>query len=277
MRLLKLLMLGLAAAGAGAYVLTAAWLYMGQDDQIFPRTVNQIENPAEGAPENTELLGLPTPDGATLGGILFNARQASPTLVIAYGGNAHDVTGMARFLYADVFNNGAHAVVGFSYRGYPNAIGWPSTGKPTEKNLKADALLIYDTLTNRLQPSRVVVVGYSLGSAMATHVAANRPVHAAILVTPFAALVDIAQLHYRFFPANLLVNHPFRTEDALPDASGRITIVATATDAVIPPDHPQRLLNARPDATLIMLEPPPSHGDALDHPDIPTIFRNAAE
>lgn len=259
------------------YFAIGAWLYVGQDDQIFPRTVNTIANPMDNAPEGTQLVSLHTPDGATLNGILFNAQQTSPTLVIAFGGNAHDVTGMARFLRDSVFNDGTFAVVGLSYRGYPNAIGKPSTGQPSQRALMQDALLIYDTMVAQRQPAKVVVVGYSLGTALATHVAAQRPVHAVILAAPFASLVDIAQRHYTLFPAAWMVNHPFRTEDELPAVRSRITIVASEKDGLIPTYHPTRLLKANPFASLVMLTPAPLHGDVLNHPSIPDIFRKAAE
>lgn len=259
------------------YLAIGGWLYWGQDAQIFPRTVNHVANPMENAPEGTQLVSLKTADGATLNGILFNASEASPTLVIAFGGNAHDVTGMTRFLRDSVFNDGTSAVVGLSYRGYPNAIGKPSTGTPSQAALMSDALLIYDTMVAQLAPSKVVVVGYSLGTAMATHVAAQRPVHAVILAAPFASLVDLAQQRYTIFPAAWMVNHPFRTEDELPSVHSRITIVASEKDGLIPQYHPARLLKANPAASLVMLNPPPIHGDVLDHPSIPDIFRKAAE
>jgi pimeloyl-ACP methyl ester carboxylesterase len=270
----RLLLMALVAAYLGIGV----WLYWGQDDQIFPRTVNTIENPAANPPPGMELPSLQTPDGATLNGLLFNAQTPSPTLVIAFGGNAHDVTGMVRFLRDSVFNDGTATVAGFSYRGYPNALGRPSTGHPSQAALMSDALLIVDTLVAKTQPAKVVVVGYSLGTAMATHVAAERPVHAAILAAPFASLVDIAQSRYTIFPASWMVNHPFRTEDELPAIRGRVTIVASEKDGLIPAYHPARLLKANPSASLVMLaDPAPLHGDVLDHPAIPEVFRKAAE
>lgn len=271
------LLRALLASMLMVYLGMGIWLYVGQDNLIFPRTVNSIENPLTNPPPGTEILTLQTPDGATLNGLLFNTDVPSPTLVLAFGGNAHDVTGMARFLRDDVFNTGNYAIAGLSYRGYPNAMGKPSTGHPSEQALKADALLMYDQLVERVHPAKVITVGYSLGTAMATHVAAHRAVSNVILAAPFATLLDIAQQRYMVFPAAWMVNHPFLTENELPQVKGRVTIVASEADGLIPPGHPARLLQAKPDAALVMLNPPPKHGDVLDHPDIPQVFRKAAE
>jgi hypothetical protein len=150
-----LVLLLVGASGLG-------YLYLTQDAQVYPRTINQP--PAlDPALVPFHATALTTPDGTILQGIIFPATIASSTLVIAFAGNAHDVVGYTAFLKHQIYPQPNVAVAGFAYRGYPNSLGNHSTGIPTEAALKADATLIYDTLTTQLQPVQTIAIGYSLG------------------------------------------------------------------------------------------------------------------
>ncbi|MFZ2587167.1 MAG: hypothetical protein WAZ18_03455 [Alphaproteobacteria bacterium] len=267
------------------YVVGGVWLYATQDAVIFPQMVNSIQPPDFDNPAGLEYLTLHTPDGATLNGLGFNTAagqgnsSSTPhptTLVLAFGGNAHDVTGMVRFLHRDVFPEATVAVAGLSYRGYLNALGRPSTGTPSQRALQADAVQLYDTLVARLKPTKVVVVGYSLGSAVGAYVARWRTVESLILAAPFASITALAQAEYRIYPASLMVLHPFDTASLLANISSHISVVYSPQDGLIPPTHPFLLQTANPKAQLIPLNPAVPHGDVLDHPTIPALFRTAA-
>ena len=71
-----------------------------------------------------------------------------------------------------------------NYRGYG-----ASEGKPSERSFFADALVVFDTLTRRpdVDASRIVLFGRSLGSAVATYVAAERPVAGVVRCHPLPA------------------------------------------------------------------------------------------
>lgn len=62
-------------------------------------------------------------------------------------------------------------------------------GFPSEITLKAQALDAYDWLVTRTD-APVIVHGYSLGSSLALHVAANREVAGVVLDAPFARLCE---------------------------------------------------------------------------------------
>lgn len=260
----------------GVYVLVGGVLYMTQDSIIFPQRVNAIQAPDYDAPKGLEYMSLTTADGAVLNGLGFNTRTSVSTVVIALGGNAHDVTGMVRFLHDEVFPETDVAVVGFSYRGYPNALNRPSTGTPSQAALEADAVAIYDAMVERLKPAKVVVVGYSLGTAFATFLATQRKVDNLILAAPFASMVALAQSRYKVFPARWLVRHPLETEAMLGQVAASTTLVYSERDGLIPVNQVERLKAAAPSVRVVTLSPPVGHGDVLDHGDIPHIFRVAA-
>jgi len=79
-------------------------------------------------------------------------------------------------------------VVAMGYRG-----GGGLPGFPSEAALKADALAVFDALPDILgrSPDRVVAQGYSLGSGLAVHLAAHRPIAGVVLSAPYARLCDL--------------------------------------------------------------------------------------
>lgn len=116
------------------------FLTYNQASFILPAKVNEIEAPP--ADLNPEYISLTTPDNITLHGVMLPAKVASPTLVLAFPGNTHNPVGFASYLKQSVFPEDNVAVASFSYRGYPNGITPPSSGKPSQKAMYADALTI---------------------------------------------------------------------------------------------------------------------------------------
>jgi pimeloyl-ACP methyl ester carboxylesterase len=52
---------------------------------------------------------------------------------------------------------------------------------------------------------RIVAMGRSLGTGVAVHLASQRPLAGAILVTPYDSMVAVAQVHYPLLPVGLLL------------------------------------------------------------------------
>ena len=142
------------------------------------------------------------------------AGIAAPT-VIYFGGNAEEVswTLAERRWPRDV------TLVAVNYRGYGR-----SGGAPGEPELKADALAIHDAVAARtdVDPRRIVVFGRSLGTAVAVHVAAARPVAGVVLASPFASLVAIGKVHgYPWLPVGFAAAPPLRRRRPTPAAASR--------------------------------------------------------
>jgi pimeloyl-ACP methyl ester carboxylesterase len=94
--------------------------------------------------------------------------------VLYFGGNMFHLDQHGAALLPVLAACGTNVAV-FDYRGYGR-----SPGKPTVENMQADALALFDAVNARF-PGRVIVHGQSLGSFMAAHVAAARPVLATVL------------------------------------------------------------------------------------------------
>lgn len=88
------------------------------------------------------------------------------------------------------FSLGAHQSAGRTIAAmeYPGGGGIP--GKPSEMGLKADALAAYDWLATQ-HNGPIAVHGFSMGTGLAVHVAAARPVAAIILDAPYVKMCEL--------------------------------------------------------------------------------------
>ena len=208
-----------------------AAFWLAQDRLIFfPQPVGDTSHlPAHAAP-----FTVTAGDGTQLRGWFVAGLAAPAPTVIYFGGNAEEVS----FTLADPRWPRDWSIVALNYRGYGT-----SEGKPGERELTSDALSIYDAVAARegIDRQRIVVFGRSLGTALAAHVAGERPVAGVVLVSPYDSLVAIGKHHYPWLPVSLLLRHRF---DALGDATrGTMPMhaIVADSDSIIPIERSRAL------------------------------------
>ena len=222
----------LLVAAIALGVPAAAWL--AQDHLIFfPQPLVSTRHlPARAVP-----LEVVAGDGTRLRGWMVQAGAGPSPAVIYFGGNAEEVSRTA----ADERWPADWTIVAVNYRGYGE-----SEGKPGERELMSDALAIYDAVARREDINRnsIVAFGRSLGTALATHLAAQRPLAGAVLVSPFDNLAAIGKEHYPWLPVSLLLRHRFDTLDDA--ASIRIPLLTLVgeSDEIIPVPRSRALYDA---------------------------------
>lgn len=177
-------------------------------------------------------ISLANEDVQLIGWHKENPEASNSTVIIYFGGNAEDVSWMQDTLK----KMGAAHSYAFNYRGYGR-----STGKPSQAALYSDALAIYDQVaSNHPDPqTRFVIIGRSLGSAVAGHLANQRPTHALILLTPLKSLVDNSQRALPFLPVRWMLRHPLDLHSEAAHFSFPVLVVIAAQDQVIPPADSQ--------------------------------------
>ena len=164
----------------------------------------------------------------TLTGWFFkNEIGPDQPLIIYYGGNAEDVS----LNFGDLQRFATRSFLFMNYRGYGQ-----SDGLPSERALLEDALFIFDhvLVSEKIDPSHVVLMGRSLGSGVAVHVAANRDVGGVILVTPFDSLVNVAKAHYPIFPVSLMLKHRFDSAALAAGINTPALFLTASNDRVVP-------------------------------------------
>ena len=218
-----------AIFAATAYVALLALLYIGQEDALF------LFAPV---PDNHEYsFSLPTKDvtldgeGYSLHGVLFKSESGSNKRLVLYfkgnGGNVGNSETMAR-----TFTDLGFDVLSMDYRGYGK-----SKGERSEAAMLDDALRWHDWGTEQAY-SEIRVVGWSMGSAFSSHLAANRPVDHLIQFAPFKSVIDMGARTFPVVPEFLfaiLSEYPFRNDLKLASANLQsYTIYHGTDDRVVP-------------------------------------------
>ena len=221
----------LAIVGLG-YAGVVALLYLLQTSLVFPGTY--LPSQRLNSPRVPERLELSTSDGAILHGMLFPGARGDADVLIGFGGNAQDAELLGQDLAADFPELN---VVVFHYRGYG-----PSTGRPSEAAVLADALVIHDAMVARISPARTYAIGISLGSAVAAYLSKQRPLAGVLLVTPFDSVEAIAKESYFWVPVGLLLRHRFPAVAFMTGNPTPAAVIAAAEDRVVKPHRTEALL-----------------------------------
>lgn len=237
-----------------------------QTQLIFP--VHAVA-PAGPLPAGAERLSVKTADGQTLAGIHIPADQPdiSRTLILGFGGNAWNAQDVAEYLH-ELFPE--HDIVAFHYRGYA-----PSTGTPSGAALIADSPLVYDEAVERLKPTRVIAVGFSIGTGVAAQLSARRRLDGLILVTPFDSLRAVAQSMYPWLPIGPLFAHEIDATDPLKSSEIPVAIISAQRDEIVPEARTDALRKVTPDLVFDRTIAGAGHNDIYMRSDFQEAVREA--
>ena len=179
----------------------------------------------------TTTLAVP---GATLR--IATRPHIGPRALLYFGGNAEDVSRTLPEL-ADAFP--AHAIYAPHYRGYGG-----SSGSPSEQALHADAAAVFDDVHSR-HPD-IDVIGRSLGSAVATRLAASKPVRRLVVVTPFDSILALGRRLFPLLPVRFLLADRFEAVRDAPQVTVPTLVITAGRDEVVPEAHSRSLIAAFP-------------------------------
>ena len=200
----------------GTYLAYAIAMVVLHPNAIYPFAPDPFDNPDY----SQEIVG-------NRGVTLAVAEGGDPLAVLYFMGNG-GALGFFSFSL-DTHQSAGRTVVGMAYRG-----GGGVAGKPSETTLKADALEAYDWLAAN-HDGPIAVHGFSLGTGLAVHVAARRPVVAVLLVAPYARLCQL-MMQASWVPACILpAVQKWQTTRDVDALSAPILIQHGTADQLIPP------------------------------------------
>jgi len=199
---------------AAAYIALCGALF------LFQRSLIYFPQP-RGYQEGVTLTTLPSARER----ILVSTRPADgPDALLYFGGNAEDVS-LNTPVFCGLFPK--RALYFLHYRSYGG-----SSGRPTEADLIADALALFDLV--QAQHRNVLVMGRSLGTGIAVHLASRRPVERLILITPFDSLLEVARHSFPYLPVRWILRDKFESWRCAPLVTAPTLIIAAERDEVIP-------------------------------------------
>jgi pimeloyl-ACP methyl ester carboxylesterase len=207
----------------GIYLVFAALLFVFQRAFIYLPSVKYEHSFEQITLEN---------DDVNIQVIMLN--RGNENALIYFGGNAEAIIHNA-LKFSITFPTRTIYLV--NYRGYGG-----SSGKPTEAGLFSDATAIFDNVSPAHK--NIAVIGRSLGSGIAMHLAANRAVNQVVLITPYDSILAIAKKQFPVFPISLLLKDQYDSVGLANKVSAPVLVLAGGKDRIIPLSHSQKLVDA---------------------------------
>ncbi len=237
-RPIRILLVLLALVVLG-YAAVTVWLMSQETRLVFQ--AGAVLGPAR--PQFAyEQIALPRADGARQFAWRMPAAdgQTDRPWVLFLHGNAANLASNVNIAHYTLLRSLGLHVLAPEYRGFS---GLPGT--PTEEGLAADARAAYQYLLDLGVPSsRIIIYGWSLGSAVGVRLAADVDPAAVILEGAPASIAAIGQQQYPFFPVRLVMRNRFESILRIGRIRAPILFLHSPEDAVIPFAEGRRLYDA---------------------------------
>lgn len=197
---------------------------------------------------------FPTPDGILLHAWYVSARADFAILFLH--GNAGNLTHRLDALLR-LRTLPANILI-VDYRGYGR-----SPGRPSEAGLYLDAETAYRYLTEtkHVPPERLILLGESLGTAVAVDLASREAVAGLILEAPFTSARDVARRVIPLPLARFIIRTKFDSAAKIVSVSAPILFVHGERDTTIPIDLGRKLFDLAHQPKFFYALPQAEHND----------------
>lgn len=236
------------------YVAIAAFVTLCQRRLIYKPDPRRT-TPAASGLSGVLVHQIETHDGERLEAWYAPAAPGYPTLLYFHGNAGYIELRADRM--ADLMGRG-FGVLMPSYRGYGG-----SSGKPSEASIDLDARLAYDWLRDQGVPaSDIIAFGESLGTGVATKLAAAKSCHALVLDSPFTSMVDLGSGEYPWLPVRRLIWDHYETVRHIRRVTVPVLVLHGEADGRVPLHMGQTVWEAAVAPKQIITYPGAAH---LDH------------
>ncbi len=234
------------------YLLLNLLLFLGQRQFIFPGSMAPT---AKGtALSGAEPFTITSADGNRLWGVFCPANdlrpgEKAPTVLFFYGNGSQ--VGYSTIEIEMLQSCGANVFV-VDYPGYGR-----SEGSPSEAGLyhAASALWDYAASHPQVDQRQIVLVGWSMGGAVAIDLASRRPAAGLITVSTFTSMAEMACHYLPYCPTSISIRHHFRNIRKLGGMRMPIVIAHGTDDEIVPFRLAADLRDAAPTTTHVEYVP----------------------
>ena len=225
----------------GATLFVAAFLVVTQDLQLFPGALLSLcrgrTRRIKSLPYGVESQFIDTADGCRLELWRLPAENPKPYIALVFHGNAGSLENF--FLMQLWFQEQDITSYGFDYRGFGHSSGWPN-----ERGLERDSDAVWNYLLTRekIDPSRIILCGFSVGGAPAARIASLHAPKLLILVSAFTSVTTVLREHplLKLLSACCWNRLPTERYVSALDTTG-LLLMHGELDSVIPKHHSDRL------------------------------------
>jgi len=221
---MKKKLLSLVKIIIGFILIIYGLLYFFQERFIFfPQKLNT--NYTFDFTQDFQELNFKTTDGKTLNGLLFKSENTKG-LIFYLHGNAGSLSSWGNV--AKTYTNLNYDVFILDYRGYGKSEGTIEN----QEQLFEDNQMIYNKIKEAYKEENIIILGYSIGTGMASKLASENHPKRLILQAPYYSLLDIIHRKISFIPT-FIIKYKFETNEYLKKCNLPISIFHGNKDQVI--------------------------------------------
>ncbi|MBM3915116.1 MAG: alpha/beta hydrolase [Sphingomonadales bacterium] len=230
------------------YLIGAILLYFFQESLLFR---SRVLPPAYQF--STELLHreitVPINTKDTLHAVLYRPDSgATKGLVLYFHGNRQNIGWYEKFV--PYFTQYGYEVLMPDYPGYGK-----SKGAISEEKLYDWATLTYQMARKRYAADSLIIYGKSIGTGIATELAARRDCKTLILETPYYSFPEVLHRFMPIYPMALLLRYQLPTYRYLPRVAAPVTLLHGTQDGIVAFSQSQKLAKLfKPQDRLVVVE-----------------------
>jgi len=235
------------------YFLACAVLYFAQEKVIFL----QDQLPETYQFRDGEEVEVEVEDGLFLNCLLLKSPQSRGVILYFHGNKGSNARCLRQ---AERMKGLGYDIFMPDYRGYGKSDG----NIEGEKQLLDDAQKVYEYVKTLYDESKIVLVGYSLGTGIASYLASENNPQQVVLNSPYISFTDLKDRRIPIVP-DFLVKYPLSNLKYLSKTEERVTIYHGTRDELIPYDSSETLSRINPEKITLVPLKDTGHRRAIFH------------
>ena len=206
------------------YIFLCGFLFFFQEKLIFfPQHLDKNYKFQFG--QQFEELNIKAKDGKLINGLLFKTDNSKGVIFYLHG-NAGSLSSWGNV--AKTYTDLNYDIFIIDYRSYGK-----SEGEINGQNqLFEDNQTLYNELKKRYNEDKIIVIGYSIGTGLASKLASTNSPKLLILQAPYYSMTDMMKQRFSFIPTFIL-KYKLTTSEYLKDCKMPVVIFHGNSDEVI--------------------------------------------
>ena len=249
MNILKILLISLVLA----YFLLVGIIYIKQRDMLYHPS-KQVHELSYYNLDNTEEITIITKDNVALQAWYHPASLNHEMIIFLHGnsGNLEDRVPHLR----ELIEMGYGFIIP-AWRGFGKSEGLPSLN-----GLLLDAQAAIHFLQTKHYPlDKIIIVGESLGTSIATQITVEHKFKGLFLITPYTSIADRAGEIYPFLPTQLLTKDNFKVLDNIDKINQPLLMIHGDQDIVVPYQHSEKIFTKAHEPKKLIIYPGIGHNN----------------
>lgn len=224
MRAIKFVFFSLLLFFGLIYLIYVSYFYFNQEEMVFIST-KLPSNYKFKFSQTFEEINIKSFDGKKQNGLLFKVDKPKGIIFYLHGNaGSLDSWGNNASFYTDL----GYDIFFLDYRGFGKSQGEIEN----QEQIFKDILIAYDKVILLKEYKKKIVIGYSIGTGIATYLASNKKVDMLILQAPYYNFLEFSSGIVPYFP-NVLKKFQFETNKYIINIKSPIYIFHGDEDRVI--------------------------------------------